>query len=171
MPADARVNPVIKLKRVVLPAPLGPIIPKVSPVFHEKSISSSACNPPNFLDNPRTCNKSEEVMRSLHRLRSRQQFFPQKFHLSRRLLTQEQGERVRTQSFVQLQYLEEYLPEPIPIEEIKRVVKEAMIRIRPKSRADIGRIIGEVIKQCNNQVDGKVVAKLVQEEFVDWKEL
>ena len=45
-------EPEIKLKRVVLPAPLGPIKPTISPRLIKKSTRSTAANPPKYFLTP-----------------------------------------------------------------------------------------------------------------------
>ena len=51
-PAVGRVNPVTTLKTVVLPAPFGPMMPRVSPDTQAMSTSSRARRPPKDFDNP-----------------------------------------------------------------------------------------------------------------------
>jgi hypothetical protein len=44
--------PAIKLKSVVLPEPLGPIIPVILPFLIDIEQSETAAKPPKFFDNP-----------------------------------------------------------------------------------------------------------------------
>lgn len=67
----------------------------------------------------------------------------------------------------QLRHLEEYLPDPVLIEDIERVVKETIVKMNVQSKKDMGRVIGSVISKLNGQVDGKVVSDLVQKQLTD----
>ncbi len=49
VPELGRYTPVIALKQVVFPAPLGPISPRISPRRMSKVTESSATSPPNFI--------------------------------------------------------------------------------------------------------------------------
>ena len=51
-PDVGRVNPVTRLKTVVLPAPFGPMMPSISPDAQAMSTSSRARRPPKDFDNP-----------------------------------------------------------------------------------------------------------------------
>src|SRR2546429_6159240 len=48
-PRSGRKSPLTQLSRVVLPAPLGPMMPRTSPSWTVKLTSWSACTPPNRL--------------------------------------------------------------------------------------------------------------------------
>ena len=54
LPPVAVKAPVIKLNKVVLPAPLGPMTALIAPSAIAKDTSLTACNPPNFLFNRET---------------------------------------------------------------------------------------------------------------------
>src|SRR5687767_9139543 len=53
-PADGASVPASRLKRVVLPAPLGPMIPRISPSATSNDTSRVTCSAPNDFDSPRT---------------------------------------------------------------------------------------------------------------------
>jgi hypothetical protein len=53
-PRSGSRKPFSALKRVVLPAPLGPMMPRISPARASKLTSASACRPRNALPTPRT---------------------------------------------------------------------------------------------------------------------
>src|SRR6185436_692824 len=54
LPSSGRTNPVTAAKRVVLPAPLGPINAAISPPATSRLAPSTARRPPNILVSPRT---------------------------------------------------------------------------------------------------------------------
>ncbi len=53
-PASLSSTPVIRLNTVLLPAPLGPISPRISPLFISNETSFTATSPPNRLTSPLT---------------------------------------------------------------------------------------------------------------------
>src|SRR3989339_1886030 len=62
----------MQLKRVVFPAPLGPITEKISPLFMVKPISSRALMPPKEMDRASTRKKAGSILFNIHPFR---QFF------------------------------------------------------------------------------------------------
>src|SRR3989339_127251 len=62
----------MQLKRVVFPAPLGPMTEKISPLFMVKPISSRALIPPKEMDRESTRKKAGSILFNIHPFR---QFF------------------------------------------------------------------------------------------------
>src|SRR3989339_1336074 len=62
----------MQLKRVVFPAPLGPMTEKISPLFMVKPISSRALMPPKEMDRSSTRKKASSILFNIHPFR---QFF------------------------------------------------------------------------------------------------
>jgi len=65
----------------------------------------------------------------------------------------------------QLVFLEEYLPDQIGEDEVRKVVKEVISEIGASSSADIGRCMGLLIKKLNGKADGSLISRLVKEQL------
>ena len=64
LPAAGRRKPLSALKSVVLPAPFGPMIPRISPVATRRLTPSSAFRPPNAIDTPDTSSSVAPMVRA-----------------------------------------------------------------------------------------------------------
>ncbi len=62
----------------------------------------------------------------------------------------------------QLSVLNEYLPQLMSEEDIKKVVKEKIEELKVDSQRDFGRVIGVVMKELSGKADGSVVKDIVQ---------
>lgn len=62
----------------------------------------------------------------------------------------------------ELEILQEFLPEELSEEVLTRMVDEAIKETGASSMADIGKVIGTVMKKANGQADGKTVSELVK---------
>lgn len=63
----------------------------------------------------------------------------------------------------ELEIIQAYLPEQMTNEQIKQVVDDVVARTGASSPADAGRIIGAVMKDCQGQADGALVAQIVRQ--------
>lgn len=62
----------------------------------------------------------------------------------------------------ELVILQAYLPEEISDEEIQKIVDEVVTSTDSVSMKDMGKIIGEVMRKCKGQADGKKVSEMVR---------
>jgi uncharacterized protein YqeY len=58
--------------------------------------------------------------------------------------------------------LAEFLPEPLPADELERLVREAIAETGATSPADLGKVMGKVVPQTRGRADGKAVSDLVR---------
>ena len=65
----------------------------------------------------------------------------------------------------ELKILSVYMPEQMPEEEIRRLVKEAVQKSGAKSMAEIGKVMGILMPQVKGKADGGSVSKIVKEEL------
>jgi len=63
----------------------------------------------------------------------------------------------------ELEILEKYLPEQLPEEEIKKLVKEAIEKIGAKEIKDMGKVMAELMPKVKGKADGSLVSKVVKE--------
>ncbi len=59
--------------------------------------------------------------------------------------------------------LKKYLPEQIPEEEIKKLVKAAIEKVGAKEPRDIGKVMAELMPKVKGKADGSLVSKIVRE--------
>ena len=62
----------------------------------------------------------------------------------------------------ELVIIQAYLPEQMTSEQIKQIVNDVVAKTDATSPADIGRVIGAVMKECQGQADGALVAQIVK---------
>ena len=65
----------------------------------------------------------------------------------------------------ELGILNEYLPEQIPEDEIRKIVKEKIEEIGASGPQDTGKVMGQLMSQFKGKADGGLVNKIVQEEL------
>ncbi|NBG87939.1 GatB/YqeY domain-containing protein [Isachenkonia alkalipeptolytica] len=65
----------------------------------------------------------------------------------------------------EIEILQTYLPKQLTEEEIRGIVKEAIEKVQPESKSDMGKIMGMVMPQVKGRGDGKLVNKIVNEEL------
>ncbi len=65
----------------------------------------------------------------------------------------------------ELKIIEEFLPEPLPYEEIKNIAQKKKDELNITDRSDIGRLIGVVIKETKDRASGQTVKQTVEELF------
>jgi|SRR3989344_5246502 len=63
----------------------------------------------------------------------------------------------------ELEILQNYLPEQLSEEEIKKLVKEAIERVRASGQKDMGKVMGELIPKIKGKAEGGVVSQIVKE--------
>jgi len=63
----------------------------------------------------------------------------------------------------EIEIVKKYLPEQLSEEEIKKIVKETIIKFGFKSLQDIGPAMKEIIPQLKGKADGKIVNKMVRD--------
>ena len=62
----------------------------------------------------------------------------------------------------QLGYLEEYLPELMPEEEVEKIVKGKIEEVGAQGMSDMGKVMGIVMKEISGKADGNLVKQIVQ---------
>jgi uncharacterized protein YqeY len=63
----------------------------------------------------------------------------------------------------ELEILEKYLPEQLPEEEIRKLIKEAIEKTDAKEIKDMGKVMAELIPKIKGKADGTLVSKIVKE--------
>ena len=65
----------------------------------------------------------------------------------------------------ELSLLDKYLPEQLSKSKIREIVKETIQASGAESIQDMGRVMGMIMKELTDSVDGKLVQQIVQEEL------
>lgn len=65
----------------------------------------------------------------------------------------------------ELKLLEEYLPQQISEEEIKKLVEDAVSQTGATTIADMGKVMGALMPKTKGKADGGIVSKIVKEEL------
>lgn len=63
----------------------------------------------------------------------------------------------------ELAILTEYLPEQMSPEDIRRIAREIIEKVKAQSSADIGKVMKELMPRVRGQADGKIVNQIVRE--------
>ena len=63
----------------------------------------------------------------------------------------------------EIQILRKFLPEQLSDEEIERIVEDAIKKVGASSIADMGKVMGMVMKEVGSRADGNRVSALVKE--------
>lgn len=63
----------------------------------------------------------------------------------------------------EVEKLERYLPEQLSEEEIKKLAKEAIEKVRAKGPREIGKVMAELMPQVKGRTEGGLVSKIVKE--------
>jgi len=63
----------------------------------------------------------------------------------------------------EIKIIKEYLPEQLPEEEIRKIVKDTIIKFNFKGLQNIGPAMKEIIPQLKGKADGKLVNKIVRD--------
>lgn len=61
--------------------------------------------------------------------------------------------------------IEQFLPEPLSVEEIEKVVKATIEKVGATTMKDMGKVMGIVSKELAGQADGKTISALVKKNL------
>lgn len=64
---------------------------------------------------------------------------------------------------IQLEFLNDYLPDQLDEKEVRRLVKEIILEIGASSFSDMGRSMSVVMQRLKGKADGKLISELVKE--------
>lgn len=67
----------------------------------------------------------------------------------------------------ELEILAKYLPEQMPEEEVRKIVKETLAKIGVSDIKEMGKIMGALMPQIKGKADGALVQKIVKEELTN----
>lgn len=65
----------------------------------------------------------------------------------------------------EIDILNEYLPKPLTIDEVNKIIDEAFSKINPSSQADMGKIMKEISPKLKNKADMGEVNKIIKEKL------
>ena len=65
----------------------------------------------------------------------------------------------------ELKIIQRYLPEPLSEAELKQMVVETVQAVGAQTRADMGKVMTELMPKVKGRADGKLVNRLVQEQL------
>jgi len=65
----------------------------------------------------------------------------------------------------ELEILKSYLPAQMPVEEIKRLIEEAVVETAATGMKDMGRLMKELTEKIAGAADGKMVSDLVRQRL------
>lgn len=63
----------------------------------------------------------------------------------------------------ELEILLSYLGKELSEEELRKLVRETIERIKPQGPKDMGKVMGEIMPKVRGRIDGSLVAKIVRE--------
>jgi uncharacterized protein YqeY len=66
---------------------------------------------------------------------------------------------------VELEILQEFMPEPLDEEDLERIVDDAIAENKATSMRDMGRVMADVMPQIAGRADGSAVSQLVREKL------
>jgi uncharacterized protein YqeY len=66
---------------------------------------------------------------------------------------------------LELEVLEEFMPEPLGEEELEEIVDDAIAETGATSLRDLGRVMADVMPQIAGRADGSAVSQLVREKL------
>lgn len=77
----------------------------------------------------------------------------------------EKGERMDLikKEKAEIEVLQKYLPEQLSLEEIKKLVDDAIGKTRAKEMRDMGRVMGELAPKLKGKADNNEVSKMVKQ--------
>ena len=79
--------------------------------------------------------------------------------------TEGKREDLVTNEKAELKILTEFLPEPISIDEVKKIIDEVIEKTGASDVKDMGKVMGAVISLTNGRADGKIISKIVRERL------
>jgi uncharacterized protein len=100
----------------------------------------------------------DEELQVLQRERKKRIEAADAFHAAGRV---EQAEKEE----VELEILEEFMPEPLGEEDLERIVDDAIAENKATSMRDMGRVMADVMPQIAGRADGSAVSQLVREKL------
>ena len=100
----------------------------------------------------------DEELQVLQRERKKRNEAADAFHDAGRA---EQAEKEE----VELEILEEFMPEPLGEEDLERIVDDAIAENKATSMRDMGRVMADVMPQIAGRADGSAVSQLVREKL------
>jgi len=62
--------------------------------------------------------------------------------------------------------LQGYLPEQMPEEELKKIVKEAIAKTGAKEQKDMGKVMAELMPRVKGRADNSLISKIVKELLI-----
>ncbi|MBU2595276.1 GatB/YqeY domain-containing protein [Patescibacteria group bacterium] len=65
----------------------------------------------------------------------------------------------------ELKLIEEYLPQKLGEEEIKKIVDEVIKKTKATELKDMGRVMAELMKENKGQIDGATASRIVKEKL------
>ena len=65
----------------------------------------------------------------------------------------------------ELNILIKFLPEPIAIDELKKIINDVIDKAGAVEMKDMGKVMGTVIKMTNGRADGQVISNIVREKL------
>jgi len=79
---------------------------------------------------------------------------------------QEQGrEDMAEEELFQAEVINEYLPEMMGEDEIRKVVQDKIAQVGASGPQDMGKIMGPLMGQLQGKADGKLISQIVKEEL------
>ena len=73
------------------------------------------------------------------------------------------NEEAAQKELAEIKILEDYMPEQMGEEEVKKIVQEVIEQIKPAGPQDFGKVMGSVMGKIKGQADGGLVNKVVKE--------
>jgi hypothetical protein len=81
------------------------------------------------------------------------------------IFTKQKRQDLADDEINQLTYLKKYLPTQLPEDEVRKIVKEVILKYGASSSSDIGKFMGPLMRRLNGTADGSLISKLVNEEL------
>jgi hypothetical protein len=81
------------------------------------------------------------------------------------IFTKQKRQDLADDEINQLTYLKKYLPTQLPEDEVRKIVKEVILKYGASSSSDIGKCMGPLMRRLNGMADGSLISKLVNEEL------
>ena len=66
-------------------------------------------------------------------------------------------------TYMEISILNQYMPEPLTLEELEVIIKETASEINATSKIDMGRLMKEIKEQVGVRADGKTISQLVNQ--------
>ena len=66
-------------------------------------------------------------------------------------------------TYMEISILNQYMPEPLTLEELEVIIKETASEINATSKKDMGRLMKEIKEQVGVRADGKTISQLVSQ--------